>query len=146
MSRIVISYALVMLTAAACTQSVRIATLDYYKNALLLLDNAVRSGTTHAIDTIPRACYQSDACVEQRTAKWFSALSSISGASKHLRDAYSAKDEDDRLESLACSVTRLRDVNAILLDYQPTLPADYTLWYAWLDAQTRGLSCNATKE
>jgi len=131
---------------AGCANTIKTETLDYYKVALLSVDDAVKAGTKHAVDNLPTSCYKSDECVSKSLERWFSAIHAVQSASKFLQVAYMAPKDPDGIRALACAVVRLREVNGILMSASIELPKDYMSFFVFLDAQAKGMLCSENPE
>lgn len=130
----------------SCGARVNTSTLEYYKVALVSVDESVKAGMTYDVTNLPRDCYKDDACIDRRLRKWFTALATVQVASKYLQIAYASKSTEEGVDALVCSVSRLREVNSILLGEQIELPKDYQSFFVYLDSQTRGMTCKIPME
>ena len=124
-----------------CAATIKTSTLDYYKIALVSVDESVKAGMEYEVTMLPKTCYKDDACIEQHLRKWFVALSTITIASKYLQTAYANQNTEDSIKALVCSVSKLREVNTLLLSAQMALPKDYQSFFIFLDSQAKGMIC-----
>lgn len=131
---------------SACAGTINTSTLDYYRVALVSVDEAVKSGMQYSVENLPRSCYLDDACVDRNLRKWFIALSTVQVASKYLQTAYTSPNNAAGIKAIVCSVSNLREVNAILIGAKMEIPTDYQAFFVFLDSQTRGMTCEPSQE